>query len=86
MSIITWIILGLIAGAIAKAIMPGNQGGGIILTMVLGIVGALVGGFLGTAIFGIADLSGFDLRSIVIAVIGALIVLFLWGLFTRNRA
>ena len=85
-AIIGWIVFGLIAGLIAKAIMPGNQGGGIILTMVLGIVGALVGGFLGTAIFGIADLSGFDLRSIVIAVIGALIVLFLWGLFTRNRA
>ena len=48
MGILAWIIFGLIAGALAKFIMPGTQGGGIILTIVLGVVGALVGGFLGT--------------------------------------
>jgi uncharacterized membrane protein YeaQ/YmgE (transglycosylase-associated protein family) len=85
MSVLSWIFLGLVAGALAKLIMPGDQGGGIILTMALGIVGALVGGFLGTALFGWSDLSGFDVRSIGIAILGALIVLFVYGLATRRR-
>jgi uncharacterized membrane protein YeaQ/YmgE (transglycosylase-associated protein family) len=85
MSVLSWIFLGLVAGALAKLIMPGDQGGGIILTMVLGIVGALVGGFLGTALFGWSDLSGFDVRSIGIAILGALIVLLVYGLATRRR-
>jgi uncharacterized membrane protein YeaQ/YmgE (transglycosylase-associated protein family) len=79
MGILAWIILGLVAGALAKLIMPGRQGGGIIMTIVLGVVGAIVGGFLGTSVFGFGDISGFDLRSIVIAVGGALLVLFLYG-------
>ena len=66
--------------------MPGQQGGGIILTIVLGVVGALVGGYLGTYVFGFGDISGFDLRSIAIAVGGALLVLFLYGLVARGRA
>lgn len=70
MGILAWIVLGLIAGALAKFIMPGRDPGGIIVTIVLGIVGALVGGFLGT-LLGFGDISGFDVRSIVIAVIGA---------------
>lgn len=61
MGIIAWIIFGLIAGAIAKLIMPGNDGGGFILTCVLGVVGAVVGGWLAT-MFGFGgDISGFDL-------------------------
>ena len=86
MGILAWIVLGLVAGALAKFIMPGRQGGGIILTIVLGVVGALVGGFLGTYVFGFGDISGFDLRSIAIAVGGALLVLFVYGLVTRGRA
>ena len=86
MGILAWIILGLVAGALAKFIMPGEQGGGIILTIVLGVVGALVGGFLGTYVFGFGDISGFDVRSIAIAVGGALVVLFLYGLVARGRA
>ena len=66
--------------------MPGQQGGGIILTIVLGVVGALVGGFLGTYVFGFGDISGFNLRSIAIAVGGALLVLFVYGLVARGRA
>jgi uncharacterized membrane protein YeaQ/YmgE (transglycosylase-associated protein family) len=83
--ILSWVLLGLVAGVLAKFIMPGRQRGGIILTIVLGIVGALVGGFLGTTVFGFGDISGFDLRSIAIAVGGALVVLFLYGLIARSR-
>jgi uncharacterized membrane protein YeaQ/YmgE (transglycosylase-associated protein family) len=86
MGILAWIVLGLIAGALAKLIMPGRQGGGIILTIVLGVVGAVVGGFLGTHVFGFGDISGFDVRSIAIAVGGALVVLLLYGLVARGRA
>ena len=86
MGILAWIVLGLVAGALAKLIMPGQQGGGIILTIVLGVVGAIVGGFLGTYVFGFGDISGFDVRSIAIAVGGALLVLFVYGLATRGRA
>jgi uncharacterized membrane protein YeaQ/YmgE (transglycosylase-associated protein family) len=86
MGILAWIVLGLIAGALAKFIVPGKQGGGIILTTVLGVVGALVGGFLGTHVLGFGDISGFDLRSIAIAVGGAIVVLVLYGLVARGRA
>ena len=85
MGILAWIVLGLVAGALAKFIMPGRQGGGIILTIVLGVVGAVVGGFLGTHVFGFGDISGFDLRSIAIAVGGAILVLLLYGLVARRR-
>jgi uncharacterized membrane protein YeaQ/YmgE (transglycosylase-associated protein family) len=86
MGILAWLLLGLVAGALAKFIMPGKQGGGIILTIVLGVIGAIIGGLLGTYVLSFGDISGFDLRSIAIAVGGALLVLFVYGLVTRGRA
>ena len=86
MGILAWVLLGLVAGALAKFIMPGRQGGGLILTTVLGVVGALVGGLLGTYVLGFGDVSGLDLRSVGIAVGGALLVLFVYGLVARGRA
>ena len=80
MGILAWIVFGLIAGALAKFLMPGTQGGGLILTTILGIVGAVVGGFVGTHFMGFGSVSGFDLRSMGIAVGGALLVLFVYGL------
>ncbi len=85
MGILSWLIFGLIAGALAKFIMPGPQGGGIILTIVLGIVGAVVGGFIGTNLLGFGEIGGFDLRSMAIAVGGALLVLVIHGMLMRNR-
>ena len=82
-AIIGWIVFGLIAGLIAKAIMPGKDPGGAIITILLGIAGSLIGGFIGQALFGYgravndtSDLSrpGF-LMSLVLAVIGAVILL-----------
>ncbi|GEB45918.1 MULTISPECIES: GlsB/YeaQ/YmgE family stress response membrane protein [Microbacterium] len=81
-----FLLLGLIAGAIAKLILPGKQGGGWLITLVLGVVGALLGGFLGTAIFGV-DLGGFfELRTWLLAIGGSIIVLLIYGLIVGRRA
>ena len=85
MGIVTWIVFGLIAGVLAKFLMPGKQGGGIILTTLLGIAGAVVGGFIG-AYFGFGDATTFDLRSMAIAVGGALLVLVVWGYASKAMA
>ena len=79
MGILTWIIFGLIAGAIAKFIMPGNQGMGWLMTIILGIVGSIVGGFLAGLIGISQDDNPWDIGSIVISVLGALLVLFVYG-------
>ncbi len=78
MGILAWIIFGLIAGAIAKWIMPGDDPGGFIVTIILGIVGAVVGGFLGSLILGTGGVDGFDFGSFVTAIIGAIIVLLIY--------
>lgn len=83
MGILTWIIFGLIAGALAKLIMPGTQGGGWLMTIILGIVGAFVGGFIGKMI-GWGDVNDFDFRSMLLAVGGALIVLWIYGMATKR--
>ena len=71
MGIFSWIILGLIVGILAKFIMPGKDPGGIFITIVLGIAGAFVGGFIGSA-FGFGSVTGFDIRSLFLAVGGAI--------------
>lgn len=74
MGIIYWIIFGLIAGAVAKLIMPGDDPGGVIVTIIIGIAGALVGGFVATSL-GLGSVSGFNFGSFVIAIIGAIVLL-----------
>lgn len=83
MGILTWIIFGLIAGAIAKFIMPGNQGMGWLMTIILGIVGAFVGGWIGSML-GWGTVNDFDIKSMLLAVVGALVVLWIYGIATRR--
>ncbi|MFI3246702.1 MAG: GlsB/YeaQ/YmgE family stress response membrane protein [Ferrimonas sp.] len=83
MGFFSWIILGMIAGALAKWLMPGKDGGGWIMTILLGIVGAFVGGFLGRLVGIGGRVDGVNLSSLVTATIGAFIVLFLYNKFVR---
>ena len=77
MGIFSWIILGLVVGVIAKFLMPGKDPGGIFITILLGIAGALGGGFISSAL-GFGQVTGFDLRSLIIAVGGAVILLIIY--------
>ncbi|HEY4557237.1 MAG TPA: GlsB/YeaQ/YmgE family stress response membrane protein [Enteractinococcus sp.] len=86
MGFLGWIVLGLIAGAIAKAIMPGEQGGGWLATLLLGVVGAVLGGWIGSLVFGVGVEEFWSLATWLLAIGGALIVLVIWGAITRNRA
>ena len=74
MGILSWIVFGLIAGVIAKYVMPGPDSGRIVMTILLGVAGAVVGGFIGTQL-GYGSLTGFDVRSLLIAIGGALVLL-----------
>ena len=79
MGIIGWILIGLLAGAIAKAILPGDQPGGIIVTTIVGIVGAVVAGFIAQALgFGDPIDEFFDLSTWLAAIIGAIVLLLVW--------
>ena len=84
MGILTWIILGLIAGGLAKFIMPGKDPGGCLVTMIIGIVGALIGGFIGSTLLG-RSVEGFDLVSLLLAVLGSVILLALYRLVASRR-
>ncbi|RMI12929.1 GlsB/YeaQ/YmgE family stress response membrane protein [Cellulomonas triticagri] len=85
MGFFAFLLLGLIAGAIAKAILPGRQGGGWIATLILGVVGALLGGWLGSVIFD-ADINRFwSLQSWLLAIGGSLIVLVIYGALTGRK-
>jgi uncharacterized membrane protein YeaQ/YmgE (transglycosylase-associated protein family) len=79
-------LVGLIAGILAKIAMPGPDPGGIILTIIIGIVGALIGGFVVNRLLGGPDVTGFNLPSILVATLGAIILLALYRLITRRAA
>ena len=74
MGIVSWIVFGLVAGVLAKLLMPGHDPGGLLVTMVIGIAGVLIGGFIGTQL-GWGDINGFDLPSLALAVGGAVLLL-----------
>lgn len=82
MGFLSWIILGLIVGALAKWIMPGRDPGGLFITIILGIAGATVGGFVGTKL-GLGSVTGFNLLSIGLATGGALLLLLIYRVATK---
>ena len=84
MGIFTWILLGLVVGALAKFFMPGDDPGGIFVTILIGIAGAFLGGFIGTAM-GVGSVTGFNMLSILLAIGGAIILLVIYRLVKRPR-
>ena len=84
MGILSWIIMGLIVGALAKFLMPGDDPGGIFVTILIGIAGAFIGGFVGSKM-GLGTVSGFNLGSIALATGGALILLIVYRMLKRQR-
>ena len=83
MGILAWIVFGLVAGALAKFIMPGKDPGGVIVTILIGIAGAVLGGFIGSYL-GFGGVSGFDPRSLGIAIVGALVLLWLYRMMKKT--
>ena len=86
MGFFAFLILGLIAGAIAKAILPGKQGGGIFITLLLGVVGAILGGWIGGLLFGTGINEFFSLSTWLLAIGGAIIVLLVYGMISKRSA
>ena len=84
MGIFTWILLGLVVGALAKFVMPGDDPGGIIVTILIGIAGAFLGGFIGTTL-GIGTVTGFNMLSILLAIGGSIILLVIYRLLKGTR-
>jgi uncharacterized membrane protein YeaQ/YmgE (transglycosylase-associated protein family) len=82
MALLYWLVLGLVVGIIAKFLMPGKDPGGFVITTILGITGAFVGGFIGSRI-GFGTVSGFDPRSLMIAVGGAILLLVIYRVFKK---
>jgi uncharacterized membrane protein YeaQ/YmgE (transglycosylase-associated protein family) len=80
-----FLLLGLLAGAIAKLILPGNQGGGWLITLLLGVVGALLGGFLGSVLFNAPLEDFFSIQTWLLAIGGSIIVLLVYGLLVGRR-
>jgi len=85
MGFLSWIVLGLVVGVLAKWLMPGPDPGGLVMTTLLGVAGAFVGGWLGTQL-GFGSVSGFDFRSLAIATVGAVLLLFLNRRLRGRRA
>jgi len=89
-SLLIWLVLGFLAGYLAKFILPGRDGGGVVLTTILGILGAVVGGFLGKYFFGYPMISSFDnignnLPSFFSSIVGAILVLLIFRLANGRR-
>ena len=84
MGILAWIILGLVSGAIAKALHRGDDPGGWIVTIIIGIVGAIIGGYIGT-LLGWGSVDGFNIKSILLAIGGAIIVLAIYRALSTRR-
>lgn len=84
MNLLTWVLFGLLAGGIAKLIFPGKDPGGCLVTSAIGILGAILGGFLGTTVFGWGTVTGFNLKSMGIAIIGSLLLLALFRLLVAR--
>lgn len=84
-TIIAYIVIGLLGGAIAKAILPGKQGGGWIATILLGIAGALIGGFLGGLLFNVNYNDVFSFQGLITSIIGAILLLVIYGFITKNK-
>ena len=82
MGILSWIVMGLIVGVLAKFIMPGKDPGGIILTILIGIGGAFLGGFIGSYL-GLGTITGFNTSSLLLAIGGAVLLLILYRLIKR---
>jgi uncharacterized membrane protein YeaQ/YmgE (transglycosylase-associated protein family) len=85
MGIFSWIFLGLVAGALAKFIMPGKDPGGFIVTILIGIAGAITGGFLGSFI-GLGKVESFDLGGIFISTVGAIVLLIAYRIFRKSKS
>ena len=87
MGFLAWIVLGLIVGAIVKAVMPGHVGGGWVTSLVLGVVGAIVGGWIGSLLFTRGELAFFDVCTWILAIVGGLVVAGIYGAITgRGKA
>ena len=84
MGVISWILMGLIVGVLAKWIMPGEDPGGIFITILIGIAGAFLGGFIGSFI-GLGSVTGFNLISLTLAIGGALLLLFGYRLLRQSK-
>lgn len=86
MGILSWVLFGLFAGIMAKLLMPGRDPGGCIITILLGIAGAVVGGWIGKAVWGSTGVTGFDIGSFGIAILGAIILLAIYRMLAGRRA
>ena len=85
MGVLAWLLFGLIAGAVAKLIMPGKDPGGCLITAVIGMLGSVIGGFVGSRLFGIQQVTGFNLQSLGIAIVGAILLLTIYRILVARR-
>jgi uncharacterized membrane protein YeaQ/YmgE (transglycosylase-associated protein family) len=83
--VLVWMVFGLIAGALAKLIMPGKDPGGCLVTAFIGLLGAVIGGFIGDRLFGFGRVTGFNVRSLGIAIVGAIVLLLVYRMLIARR-